>query len=56
MDLKEFVCLLQSKNNVLILDGIMKAVNIKMFFYQAEKEFSAYNFEFANTENLLKNV
>ena len=24
-------------------------------FFQAEKEFSAYNFEFANTEVLLKN-
>ena len=24
-------------------------------FLQAEKEFSAYNFEFANTESLLKN-
>ena len=25
-----------------------------MFFYQAEKEFSAYNFEHANTDNLFK--
>ena len=24
-------------------------------FYQAEKEYSAYNFEYANIENLLKN-
>ena len=27
--------------------------NIEVF-HQAEKEFSAYNFEYANTENLLK--
>ena len=27
----------------------------KDVFFQAEKEFSAYNFEFANTETLLKN-
>ena len=26
-----------------------------MFFYQAEKEYSAYNFEFANIKYLLKN-
>ena len=28
---------------------------VQEVFLQAEKEFSAYNFEFANTENLLKN-
>ena len=27
----------------------------KEVFFQAEKEFSAYNFEFANTNTLLKN-
>ena len=27
----------------------------KDVFHQAEKEYSAYNFEFANTEHLLKN-
>ena len=27
----------------------------KEVFFQAEKEFSAYNFEFANTDSLLKN-
>ena len=27
----------------------------KEVFFQAEKEFSAYNFEFANTDTLLKN-
>ena len=31
-----------------------EGVKYKVFF-QAEKEFSAYNFEFANTETLLKN-
>jgi glycyl-tRNA synthetase alpha subunit len=33
----------------------MKGVKYKEVFFQAEKEFSAYNFEFANTEVLLKN-
>ena len=30
-------------------------IKYKEVFHQAEKEFSAYNFEFANTESLLKN-
>ena len=29
-------------------------IKYKDIFYQAEKEYSAYNFEFANTEYLLK--
>ena len=33
----------------------MNGVKYKDIFYQAEKEYSAYNFEFANTEYLLKN-
>ena len=32
-----------------------KNIKYKEVFLQAEKEFSAYNFEFANTESLLKN-
>ena len=31
-----------------------EGVKYKEVFHQAEKEFSAYNFEFANTESLLK--
>ena len=30
-------------------------IKYKEVFFQAEKEFSAYNFEFANTDTLLKN-
>ena len=32
-----------------------EGIQYKDVFFQAEKEFSAYNFEFANTETLLKN-
>ena len=35
----------------LILIGIMNGVKYKEVFFQAEKEFSAYNFEFANTDS-----
>ena len=31
-----------------------KEIKYKDIFFQAEKEFSAYNFEYANTENLFK--
>ncbi len=43
------------KNNVFELIWNNEGVKYKDVFYQAEKEFSAYNFEFANTEHLLKN-
>ena len=42
------------KKNVFDLDWNNEGVKYKEVFLQAEKEFSAYNFEFANTENLLK--
>ena len=45
----------QGKNNVFDLDWNNDGVKYKEVFFQAEKEFSAYNFEHANTETLLKN-
>ena len=52
----ERLCMfVQGKNNVFDLDWNNEGVKYKEVFFQAEKEFSAYNFEFANTETLLKN-
>ena len=52
----ERLCMfVQGKNNVFDLDWNNEGVKYKEVFFQAEKEFSAYNFEFANTEILLKN-
>ena len=52
----ERLCMfVQGKNNVFDLDWNSEGVKYKEVFHQAEKEFSAYNFEFANTESLLKN-
>jgi len=52
----ERLCMfVQGKKNVFDLDWNNEGVKYKDVFLQAEKEFSAYNFEFANTENLLKN-
>ena len=45
----------QSKSNTFFLDWNKAGVKYKDVFYQAEKEFSSYNFEFANTQSLLKN-
>ena len=41
----------------IFIENTFKDENIKYkeVFFQAEKEFSAYNFEFANTDTLLKN-
>ena len=51
----ERLCMfVQGKDNVFDLDWNDKGVKYKEVFFQAEKEFSAYNFEFANTEALLK--
>ena len=44
----------QGKKNVYDLDWNNEGVKYKEVFFQAEKEFSAYNFEHANTETLLK--
>ena len=52
----ERLCMfVQGKSNVFDLDWNSEGVKYKEVFHQAEKEFSAYNFEFANTESLLKN-
>ena len=52
----ERLCMfVQGKKNVFELDWNNEGVKYKDVFLQAEKEFSAYNFEFANTETLLKN-
>tara|TARA_B110000914_G_C15422110_1_gene427122 strand:+ start:125 stop:1006 length:882 start_codon:yes stop_codon:yes gene_type:complete len=51
----ERLCMfVQGKNNVFDLNWNNDGVKYKEVFFQAEKEFSAYNFEFANTESLLK--
>ena len=44
----------QGKNNIFDLVWNNDGVKYKDIFYQAEKEYSAYNFEFANVERLLK--
>ena len=52
----ERLCMfVQGKKNVFDLDWNNEGVKYKDVFFQAEKEFSAYNFEFANTETSLKN-
>ena len=51
----ERLCMfVQGKKNVYDLDWNNEGVKYKEVFFQAEKEFSAYNFEFANTVSLLK--
>jgi glycyl-tRNA synthetase alpha chain len=52
----ERLCMfVQGKNNVFDLDWNDEGIKYKEVFFQAEKEFSAYNFEFANADTLLKN-
>jgi glycyl-tRNA synthetase alpha chain len=51
----ERICMFtQAKNNVYDLVWNNEGVLYKDIFYQAEKEFSAYNFEFADTKKLLQ--
>jgi len=51
----ERICMFtQGKDNVFDLIWNNSGVKYKEIFQQAEKEYSAYNFEYANTENLLK--
>jgi len=51
----ERICMFtQGKNNVFDLAWNNSGVKYKDIFFQAEQEYSAYNFEFANTKNLLK--
>ena len=52
----ERICMFtQRKRNVFELIWNNDGVKYKDVFHQAEKEYSAYNFEFANTEHLIKN-
>jgi glycyl-tRNA synthetase alpha chain len=51
----ERICMFtQQKNNVYDLVWNNEGVKYREVFHQSEKEFSAYNFEYANTENLFK--
>jgi len=51
----ERICMyIQNKNNVYDLDWNNYGVKYGDVFLQAEKEFSAYNFEHANTDSLLE--
>ena len=51
----ERICMFtQQKKNVYDLVWNDEGIDYKKVFHQSEKEFSAYNFEHANTENLLK--
>ena len=51
----ERICMFtQHKKNVYDLIWNNQGVEYREVFHQAEKEFSAYNFEHANTENLFK--
>jgi len=45
----------QGKKNVFDLEWNNEGIKYSDVFHEAEKQFSAYNFEFANTESLLKN-
>ena len=51
----ERLCMfVQGKKNVFDLDWNNDGVKYKDVYLQSEKEFSAYNFEYANTDNLFK--
>ncbi len=51
----ERICMFtQEKKNVYDLVWNNENVEYREVFHQSEKEFSAYNFEYANTENLFK--
>jgi len=51
----ERICMFtQKKDNVFDLEWNNMGIKYRDIFYQSEKEFSAYNFEYANTENLFK--
>jgi len=52
--LERLCMLIQNKKNVFDLKWNNDGVSYREVFYQSEKEFSAYNFEHANTENLFK--
>ncbi len=52
----ERICMfVQSKKNVFDIDWNSDGVKYRDVYFQSEKEFSAYNFDYANTDSLLKN-
>ena len=52
----ERICMfVQGKKNVFDIDWNENGVKYKDVYLQSEKEFSAYNFDHANTDSLLKN-
>ncbi len=52
----ERICMFtQGKNNVFDLIWNNSGMKYRDIFHQAEREYSAYNFEYANTEYLMKN-
>ena len=52
----ERICMfIQGKKNVYDIDWNSDGVKYRDVFYRSEKEFSAYNFEFADTKILLTN-
>ena len=52
----ERICMfVQGKKNVFDIDWNDSGVKYRDIYLQSEKEFSAYNFDHANTESLLKN-
>ena len=52
----ERICMfVQEKKNVFDIDWNDNGVKYKDVYLQSEKEFSAYNFDYANTDSLLKN-
>ena len=52
----ERICMfVQEKKNVFDIDWNDNGVKYKDVYFQSEKEFSAYNFDYANTDSLLKN-
>jgi glycyl-tRNA synthetase alpha chain len=52
----ERLCMfVQGKNNIFDIDWNNDGVKYKDIFYQSEKEYSSYNFEHADTHELLSN-
>ena len=52
--LERFCMFVQNKKNVFDLAWNNEGILYRDVFHQSEKEFSAYNFDYANTENLFK--
>ena len=54
MVLNEYACSHNKKKNVYDLIWNDQGIEYREVFHQSEKEFSAYNFDHANIENLFK--